>query len=303
MRFIRFLVAAGLVALLGAGLLGSVSGWPGDMITPFRIQLLIVGIAGVAAAVMTRQRLIVMLAVTALIPNALPMAVRTLWRPVLPAHSPQGHTISLVFSNVLCDNRDFERVVTMVRAQDADIFAAAETTPEWIAHLDTLKPRYPYSATPAQLGVFGVAVYAKRPFKAEIYHLGQRGMPLLRADFGDMVVYVAHPMPPANAALTADNEAYIRNLADLAGNESRPVIIAGDLNATLWSHSLAPLMKMKMQWPQGSGMAYSWPTGRPWLRIQIDQVLTKGAIAGRYRVLDDVGSDHYPVRADFVFGN
>ncbi len=149
------------------------------------------------------------------------MAVRTLQRPVLPAHLADGRTVSLVFSNVLCDNRDFGRVVALANAQDADIFAAAETPPEWISHLDALKARYPYSFTPGQLGVFGVALYAKRPFRAEIYHPGQRGMPLLRADFGDMVVYVAHPMPPANARLAADNEAYIGNVAELVNNETR----------------------------------------------------------------------------------
>ncbi|WP_443747624.1 hypothetical protein [Asticcacaulis solisilvae] len=59
-------------------------------------------------------------------------------------------------------------------------------------------------------------------------------------------------------------------------------------------------MKQKMQWPQGSGMAYSWPVAKPWLRIQIDHILTKGAMAGRSRTLGDVGSDHYPVRADLM---
>jgi endonuclease/exonuclease/phosphatase family metal-dependent hydrolase len=34
--------------------------------------------------------------------------------------------------------------------------------------------------------------------------------------------------------------------------------------------------------------------------IQIDQVLTRRMKAGSYRTLGDVGSDHYPVRADLV---
>lgn len=46
--------------------------------------------------------------------------------------------------------------------------------------------------------------------------------------------------------------------------------------------------------------AYTWPTTRPWMAIQIDQVLTIGMKAGSYETLGDVGSDHYPVRADLA---
>lgn len=300
MVFVRFVVMLGLAALTGVSLMGSFAGWPGDMIAPFRIQLLIVALLGLGAALAMRRQWIIMAAAVAIAANALPMALRVFDRPTLPAMAAQGRAVSLVFSNVLCDNRDFDRVVALADTQNADLFAAAETTPEWTRHLDTLKSRYPYSFSP-NLGIFGVALYARRPFTPALFRLGRRHMPLLRADFGDMVVYVAHPMPPANARLTTDNDAYMRDMAGLIARETKPVIVAGDLNATLWSHSLAPLMKLKMQWPKGSGMAYSWPAGKPWLRIQIDQILTRRAVAGRYRTLGDVGSDHYPVRADLIF--
>ncbi|WP_443747623.1 endonuclease/exonuclease/phosphatase family protein [Asticcacaulis solisilvae] len=228
MAFFRVLAATGLVISLAAGLASCFSGWPGDMITPFRVQLLVAGVAGLGVAAVVRQRWILMLAAAALAVNALPMAVRGLDRPVLPATASHSHAVSLVFSKVLCDNRDFDRVTAMAAAQDADIFAAAETTPEWTRHLEVLKARYPYSFTPS-MGIFGVSLYAKRPFTPALYRLGRHRMPLIRADFGDMVVYVAHPMPPANARLTFDNEDYIRDLAGLVGHETRPVIVAGDL--------------------------------------------------------------------------
>lgn len=116
-----------------------------------------------------------------------------------------------------------------------------------------------------------------------------------------MVVLVAHPQPPAHQGLTAENQAYLNLLARLARDSKKPVVLAGDLNTTLWSHSLRPLMQAAMQWPAGSGMTYSWPAGKPQMMIQIDQILTKGALAGKWHVLSDDGSDHFPVRADLVF--
>ena len=299
MTVLRVVAALALAALLLVSLVPVFGPWPGDMIAPFRVQLALVAVVGLVVATALRDWRVVGLAVVAVAANLLPMALRIMDRPVLPETAP-GQAISLVFANVLCDSSEYDRVVTLVRAQDSDIFAAVETTADWVAQLEELKDQYPYRFAPTTLDVFGVALYAKRPFSASLDHVGGRRLPLLRADFGDMIVYVAHPMPPATQRLTADNREYIEVLARQVGEETRPVVIAGDLNTTLWSSNIDPLLRQSMQWPTNSGMAYTWPAARPWMAIQIDQVLTLGMKAGRYETLGDVGSDHYPVRAELV---
>ncbi len=301
MTALRYVTALGLVVGLAWSLCGFLGSWPADMITPFRPQLLFLAFAALALSVLLKRRWLIVLAGVVVTANALPMAVRLLERPVLPARTAgTGKPVSLVFSNVLCDNRAFGKVIAMAQAQDADVFAAAETSPPWLKQLPALAAKYPYSFAP-NVGIFGVAIFAKRPFTAELYRVGEHGMALARAEFSDYVLYVAHPMPPASAGLSEDNRIYIEDLAARVATEHKPVIVAGDLNATLWSHNLRPLIRQKMQWPHGSGLAHSWPTQRAVMAIQIDQILTKGAVAGTYRVLGDVGSDHYPVRADLVF--
>jgi endonuclease/exonuclease/phosphatase (EEP) superfamily protein YafD len=301
---LRYLTALGLVAVLAISLLGFLPGWPDDMLTPFRPQLLAAAVLGLGVSAALKARWLIDLAATIALVVALPMATRLIERPVLLAR-PAAHAqpLSVVFSNVLCDNRHYDRVLTLARQQDADIFAAAETTPIWVDHLNSLSDIYPYHVAPRDLGIFGIALYAKHPFTAQMIKTGSRGMALIRADFGSYVVYVAHPMPPSATVLTEDNRVYLESLAARVATETKPVIIAGDLNATLWSHNLKPLIRQKLQWPHGSGLAYSWPVGRPWMRIQIDQVLTLGAVAGQYHTLGDVGSDHYPVRADLTLPN
>lgn len=302
MTILRTLTAVALGMGLSISLAGFLDHWPGDMVTPFRLQLLVLALCGLVVAFMLRRHWLVGLAACVVAVNALAMTTRLVERPVLPAHAT-GATrhISFVFSNVLCDNAHYDRVVAMAETQDADMFAAAETTPDWIEHLSALDARYPYHLAPKGLGVFGVALYAKRPFAGEVFKVGTRGMNLIRADFGDYIVYVAHSMPPANIVLSEDNRVYLEDLAGRIAIETKPVIVAGDMNATLWSHNLKPLIKARMQWPQGSGLTYSWPTGNRLMAIQIDQILTKGAKAGAYKVLGDVGSDHFPVRADIDF--
>src|SRR3982751_3829180 len=123
----------------------------------------------------------------------------------------------------------------MVRTQGPDLFVASETTPEWITHLDTLKDRYPYRFY-AGPGIFGIAAYARRPFVAQVFRIGRHRMPLGRLEFDDMVVLVAHPQPPTRRGLAVENRAYLETLARLAHASTKPVILAGDLNATLWSN-------------------------------------------------------------------
>ena len=300
-RLLAWMLGVALIALFGSEVVALASQWlwQSDMITPFRLQMFLGAVALALLTIPFRRPSLYALAAVVLIGDLGPIAQRLIVRHTLPAHA-QGHAVSVVFSNVLCDNRQFDRVPAMVRAQAPDLFIASETTPEWMMHLDTLKDRYPYRFY-AGPGIFGIAAYARRPFTARVLRIGRHQMPLGRLEFDDMVVFVAHPQPPTRRGLTAENRAYLETLARLVEASPKPVILAGDLNATLWSHSLTPLVRIGVQWPAGSGLTYSWPVGKPYMMVQIDQILTRGAVAGTWRVLPAVGSDHFPVRADLVF--
>ena len=294
------MLCVALIALLGIEVVALAGQWvwQSDMITPFRLQMFLGAAALALLTILFHRRSLYVLAAIVLVGDLGPIVERLIVRHSLPAHAP-GRAVSIVFSNVLCDNRQFDSVPAMVRAQAPDMFIASETTPEWMAHLDTLKDRYPYRFY-AGPGIFGIAAYARRPFAARVLRVGRHRMPLGRLEFRDMVVFVVHPQPPAREGLAAENRVYLATLARLVQASTKPVIIAGDLNATLWSHSLKPLIQIGVQWPAGSGLTYSWPVGRPYMMIQIDQILTRGAVAGTWHILPAIGSDHFPVRADLV---
>ncbi len=300
-RLFSWALGVALAALLGAEMIALAGQWlwQSDIITPFRLQLLFAATVLGLLTIPLRQRNLYLFAAFVVLGDLGPITERMIVRDKLPAHA-RGHSVSVVFSNVLCDNRQFDRVPAMVRAQAPDLFIASETTPEWMTHLDTLKDRYPYRFY-AGPGIFGIAAYSRRPFTSQVFRIGRHQMPLGRLEFDNMVVLIAHPQPPARPGLAAENRAYLDELANLARASTKPVILAGDLNATLWSHSMTPLIQAGMQWPAGSGFTYSWPVGKPQMMIQIDQILTRGARAGVWRVLPPVGSDHFPVRADLTF--
>jgi vancomycin resistance protein VanJ len=274
--------------------------WPGDMFAPFRLQFLCLGFLFLGFGFVSGSRWLLASSLLVVFLSATPVVMALSERQRLPAEAGQGQAVSVIAMNVLHFNSDYERATALAIAQNSDVLAAFETTPEWLTELSVLDRTYPYSYRPERLKTAGISIHSKAPFKAELYRIGSRNAPLVKAEFKDYIVLAAHPYPPATPQLTADLRLYIETLKRLASRQSKPVIIAGDLNATLWSPSLTPLLNDDWQWPANSGLNYTWPTFAPPFAIQIDHVLTKGVKAGRYRVLTPIGSDHLPIRADLV---
>jgi len=270
------------------------------MVAPFRLHILVLSVLAIGVSLVVRERRLAAVSAVVTLLAVAPVMLRVIERQSLPAGAEGGQAVSIVAMNVLFFNDDYSRASGLALAQDSDVLAAFETTPEWLGKLSALDQRYPYRYSPSGLKTSGISVHSKTPFKAELYKIGSRKAPLIKAEFEDYVLLAAHPYPPATPRLTQDIGLYFETLDQLARQQSKPVIIAGDLNATLWSPSLASLMRSHWQWPHGSGFMYTWPTFAPVLAIQIDHVLTKGVRAGKLRVLTAVGSDHLPVRADLI---
>ncbi|EGF90618.1 endonuclease/Exonuclease/phosphatase family protein [Asticcacaulis biprosthecium C19] len=294
--FIGLCLLGGLSAFV---ILLSLLPWPGEMLAPFRPQIL-VGTLVLAVASLPFLSWKLTLAVGAVATlNATPMALRWFGRQVLPA--PDTANLTILSLNVLYRNSDYDRVEDVIRRESADVVVASETDSEWILQLQSLNDLYPYSQTIPGRGAFGLSVHAKSPMKAEVLELGGERLPLIRAEFDTYVVYAVHPMPPGSSDKATENGVYLQQLAEVARLETKPVVLAGDFNTTLWSSNIRPLVKDRWQWPSGSGAAYTWPVGAAFLGIQIDHILTQKMRAGRFRVLEPIGSDHRPVRADLQY--
>ena len=81
---------------------------------------------------------------------------------------------------------------------------------------------------------------------------------------------------------------------------TRPVIVAGDLNTTPWSHGFQRLIRPRglRDSAVGHGVQTTW-NARRWVpRIPIDHVVVSPEVrVVARRVGPDVGSDHLPIEA------
>ena len=125
----------------------------------------------------------------------------------------------------------------------------------------------------------------------------------LELAFGDgtVVVYGVHPPSPTNAEDTAHRDDVLARVGRAVAEETDPVIVVGDLNATPWSNGFRSLTGPGdlVNSLEGFGYGASWPTRLPAIaRIPIDHVLHTRQLTVISRQLGPAteASDHRPVR-------
>ena len=122
----------------------------------------------------------------------------------------------------------------------------------------------------------------------------------LEVDGGPLTFVLAHPPPPVRAEMAEVQERFFAARAAARPSLGEDLVVMGDLNATPWSYGLRRLLARAQlrDSRRGFGLAASWPTATPVLRIPIDQLLVSGRVVVLARQIGPaVGSDHFPVRA------
>ena len=137
--------------------------------------------------------------------------------------------------------------------------------------------------------------------------LGDAGMPAIVANLQtgerEFTLIAAHPVPPMRSESARMRNAQLKQLAQLAGSQSLPCVVVGDLNASCWSPQFRDLLKegRLREARSDQGLHPTWPMHFPtWLlRIPIDHCLVgEGVQVHNFRAGGNIGSEHGPIIAD-----
>ncbi len=208
--------------------------------------------------------------------------------------------------NVLSSNTRYQKALEWIGKSEADVVFLPETTREWTAGLISLRTTYPYVVEHYERGNFGLALYSKLPLvSSEILFSGELQLPLLKArlkgEDKEFMFFGAHPMPPVGAGNALDRDRYLQDLAAMIKDETLPVVIAGDFNATRWSHGMRPLFDAGLRDAGGKGFPQAtWQRKMLPIALPIDMILYRGEgiSTDGFEIGPDLGSDHRPVTAD-----
>lgn len=273
------------------------------------------------------------------------MALCRLWKPVLvllpilgwaigPAawsYVPKrvspltGDTITVMSVNLLIGSGSDRAAADLILREQPDVVVLQEYSDRAHAALhEMLHADYLYVAVVSRDDAFGQAVYSRRPFVGTpvLYPPATLGTgrraggvvnlsdPQIRVvvEVGgrEVVIQNIHTTPPVSGGQLAEQRAMIRWLAGWTRDEARPVILAGDFNATRESLGvLRDAGTVSTHDLAGTGRGSTWIDTTP-LRylpgVRIDHVLISGGLAcDRSMVLESIGSDHRPILARVGF--
>jgi len=241
------------------------------------------------------------------VPIVLSMVVRAWWllgasvavaalcvgwaAPMFTAQEADGIPVLTVANiNLTFGRADAAAVVALVKANEVDVLAAQEVTPEVVDALSLagLDDLLPYSQVAAEPGVTGTALWSRTPLSDAESLDGNAETDLLggyvsRAVQGDIeisgrrvTVLAVHPAAPglfSHASWDAD----LAHLTKTLATHTDPILVLGDFNTTRDHRAFRDIQALgyaDAADQAGTGFMPTFPQGRkPWPLVAIDHAL------------------------------
>lgn len=226
-----------------------------------------------------------------------------------PHHSPEPN-LRVALINVNVGNDRYEAVRSWLEGVDAHVVVIQEVDWRWLEALAPLHERYPHRLDAPQGDCFGMAIWSRLPLsETAVAREGAAGVPMLSAKtvVQQQLIQLlgVHPVPPVSPSAMSHRNESLDLAAQAAAASASPVILAGDLNCTIWSPIYRRLERASglVNARRGHGLFVTWPNGRFFLPqlMPIDHVLHSPEIAcvGVARS-PFLGSDHRGMVFDFA---
>ncbi len=214
--------------------------------------------------------------------------------------------ISLIFANVLMENRNSAKLKEIIRMANPDVILAVETDDWWAEQLKEFESTHPYTVERPQDDTYGMLMHSRLELiDPEVKFIVEPNVPSFHARVKlpsgkKVVLRCLHPPPPiptfAERSTERDAELLIvgREVKEL----DEPIIVLGDLNDVAWSYTnylfqdLSGLLDPRI----GRGFYPTFHAEYPFMRFPLDHFFHSNHFRlVEFRRLEYFGSDHFPV--------
>ena len=214
-------------------------------------------------------------------------------------------TISILTSNVLMTNDNYDALINLTRQRKPDILVTLESNKDWEQALTVLHDDYPYRLSCPLENLYGMHLYSRRPFGNEkirfIIEDDVPSMEIWQEMAGTQVkIHFVHPKPPSptenKSAGPRDKE--LTRVGKEMAKLKQPAIVTGDLNDVAWSPTTRKFRKISgmLDPRRGRGFFNTFHADYPLLRWPLDHVFhTEHFELVKIERMPDVGSDHFPL--------
>lgn len=213
--------------------------------------------------------------------------------------------LSVLACNVYQDNRDYQRLIDLIRNTNPDIVFLVEVDQLWIDGVAQIKTEYPFCIEVPMSNTYGLAFYSKRRvLHQEVRYWIDDEVPSVDVtiDYNGVPVRVfgLHPTPPVpqENRFSTDRDAEILLVAKAVKAHRGPCLVIGDLNDVAWSYTTSLFLKISgMLDPRhGRGRYSTFHARHRLLRWPLDHFfVSKDFGLVRMHVEKGIGSDHFPI--------
>lgn len=270
-----------------------------DLLSSFRFQYLIFLVAWLLYTLVIRKKYFI---VSVLIPIALNLFYLA---PTWSVDKIDKADLKIYFANLLSSNDKYDLVINNILKKNPHLVVLQEVTQAWEKELSKLSEKYPYKVVVSREDNFGIAVYSSVEFKYHKTYLSSAGLESILVELAvedeNISVLTTHPLPPIGLDYWNSRNVQYDEIKDYFKKSTGRKILIGDLNTVPWSFYIQNVEK-ENQIVSINSFDDTWNTlFPPMFRIRTLFALASSSIKGEIRILDDVGSDHFPLLLKIKF--
>ena len=213
--------------------------------------------------------------------------------------------LSFMVSNVLQKNRQYRKLISIIKKEKPSILLLVETNHWWAEKLKQIDALYTYSVKHPLDNTYGMMLYSKFPLKnTHIDFLVKKNIPSIQTevqvDNFKFKLACLHPEPPApdEAKMSRPRDRELIKMAKKIREKPIPYVVLGDLNDVPWSDTSYKFERISgLKDPRrGRGFFNTFSAQIPLLRFALDHIFFSGhfEVAAMKR-LPKIGSDHFPI--------
>ena len=214
--------------------------------------------------------------------------------------------VSILVSNVLMPNREYDKLLRLVRKRDPDVLLTLETDKRWEKALATLEEDYPHCVKVPLDNLYGMHLYSKLALKnIEVKYLVEDDIPSIHATLvlpnGKKTgLHCLHPRPPSpgESKTSTARDAELLLVGREIGKDAKSVLVCGDLNDVAWSRTTKIFQKISglLDPRRGRGFFNTYSTKNHLMRWPLDHVFhSKDFSLIELAREEEIGSDHFPM--------
>jgi endonuclease/exonuclease/phosphatase (EEP) superfamily protein YafD len=214
-----------------------------------------------------------------------------------------GETVRVVMANLLTSNRNYGAIRRFIDRTEPDVLVLLEYASHLERGLESTLDEFDHRLTRRRRDNFGMAVYSDIPWQStEVVRPAGGPAPqfhvVLRHRDEPVHLWTVHPLPPVTPSYARQRDDLLAYVGRRSAEVDGPVVVAGDLNTTMWSPAYRDLEARGFANARvGRGLLPTWPSSLSVLPIDhvlhTDEVATCGM-----RVGPAIGSDHRPLVVD-----